>query len=143
MKIILLDNIKGLGGKFEIKEVKSGYANNFLLPRNLVKVATETNLKILTRQKAALELQDKELIEQLKKIANQLKDVILDFSLKTGENEQVFGSVSALEIKKALEALDYKNFEIFLEKPIKELGERLVEIDLGKGIKSKIKIKVR
>ena len=141
MKIILLDNIKGLGGKFEVKEVKNGYAKNFLISRNLAKAATEANLKILAKEKATWELQEKKLIEQFQKIADQFKDIALDFPLKTGEDGQVFGSVSALEIKKALENLGHKNFEVLLEKPIKELGERLVEIDLGKKIKASIKIR--
>jgi len=149
MKIILLNNIKGLGGKFEVKEVKNGYAKNFLISRNLAKAATGTNLKILAREKAAWEVQEKKLIEQFQKIANQFKDIVLDFPLKTGlpagqagEKVPIFGSVSALEIKKALENLGHKNFEVLLEKPIKELGERLVEIDLGKKIKASIKIRV-
>ncbi|MFA5084290.1 MAG: 50S ribosomal L9 C-terminal domain-containing protein, partial [Candidatus Paceibacterota bacterium] len=85
------------------------------------------------------------------KIAGELKSAVLDFSLKVGESGQAFGSVNAAEIIKALNGLDIfkkyseeiKNFEVTLEKPIKELGERLVEINLGKGIKSKIKVIVR
>ncbi|MEK7624642.1 MAG: 50S ribosomal protein L9 [Patescibacteria group bacterium] len=141
MKIILLNDIKGLGKKFEVKEVKDGYAKNFLMPRNLAKMANKTNLGILAQQKAVWERQEKEIIDGLEKNAEQLKEVVLDFPLKSGENGQVFGSVSALEIKKALENLGYKDFEVFLEKPIKELGECLVEIDLGKGLKSKVKIR--
>jgi len=142
MKIILSDDIKGLGKKFEVKEVKSGYARNFLIPKNLAAAATGNNLKILSQQKAAQERQEKELIEKFKKTAEQLKDLVLDFPLKAGETGQVFGSVSALEIKKALENLGYQNFEVLLEKPIKELGEHQVEINLGEGIRAKIKIKV-
>lgn len=150
MKIILLENIKGLGEKFEVKEAKAGYVKNFLIPRNLAKAATETNLNILAREKAAWEIQDKKLLEQFQKIASQFKDIVLDFPLKAGlpagqageKKASVFGSVSALEIKKALENLGHKNFEVLLEKPIKELGERLVEIDLGKKIKASIKIRV-
>jgi large subunit ribosomal protein L9 len=142
MKVILLQDIKRLGNKFDVKNVANGYAKNFLIPKNLAQPATEANLKILFRQKAEQKRQEKELIEKFKKTANQLKDLVLDFSLKVGENGQVFGSVSASEIKKALKNLGYQNFELLLEKPIKELGEYLVEIDLGKGIKSKIKIEV-
>lgn len=143
MKIILSDDIKGLGKKFEVKEVKNGYAKNFLIPRNLAKAANKVDLETLARQKVVWDQQEKEIVDQLKKNANQLKDVVLDFPLKLGENEQVFGSVSALEIKKALENLGYKDFKVVLEKPIKELGEHLVEISLEKGFGSKIKIKAR
>ncbi len=150
MKIILLEDIKGLGKKFEVKEVKDGYAKNFLIPKNLAKTANEANLKIISQQKSAWERKEKEALEHLEKIADQLKNAVLDFSLKVGESGQVFGSVNAAEIIKTLKGLDIfekyseeiKNSEAILEKPIKELGEYLVEINLGKGIKSKIKIKV-
>jgi len=156
MKIILLEDIKGLGKKFEAKEVKDGYAKNFLIPKNLAKAATAANLKAIAQQKTIWERQEKELIDNLKKITTQLEGVILDFSLKVGQSAQsgdsmsVFGSVSASEIEKALKGLDIfqkfskeiKKVEVLLEKPIKELGEHFVEIDLGKGIKPKIKIKV-
>ncbi len=156
MKIIILEDNKGLGKKFEVKEVKDGYAKNFLIPKNLAKAATEANLKAIAQQKTIWERREKEIIEHFKKIAGQLESVILDFSLKVGQSAQsgdslsVFGSVSALEIEKALKGLDIfqkfskemKKFEVLLEKPIKELGEHFVEIDLGKGIKPKIKIKV-
>lgn len=134
MKVILKN--------FEIKDVKNGYARNFLLPKNLAKIATTENLKILSRQKADRERQEKELIEELRKAAIRLKEITLDFSLKAGESGRVFGSINASEIKKALEDLGYQNFELILEKPIKELGEHSVEISLGKGIKAKIKIRV-
>ena len=151
MKIILNEDIKGLGKKFDVKEVKNGYAKNFLIAKKLAKAATESNLKILARQKSVWENQEKELIEHNKKIASQLESVVLDFGLKVGDNEQTFGSISASEIEKKLKDLDIfkkffqeiKKIKISLEKPIKELGEYLVEIDLGKGISSKIKIKVR
>lgn len=134
----------------EVKEVKDGYARNFLLPRNLAKIATPENLKILSQQKADRERQKKELVEELKKAAIRLKEITLDFSLKVGESGQVFGSLNASEIKKALEDLGFQNFELILEKPIKELGEHSVEINLGKPfgdaqgerIKAKIKIRV-
>lgn len=150
MKIILLEDIKGLGKKFEAKEIKDGYAKNFLIPKNLAKPATESNLKILSQQKTVWERKEKETLEHLEKIADQLKNATLDFYLKVGESGQIFGSVSAAEIIKTLKGLnifekyseEIKNFEVMLEKPIKELGERLVEMSLGKGIKSKIKIKV-
>jgi len=142
MKVILSEDIKGLGKKFEVKEVKNGYARNFLIPENLAAAATENNLKILSQQKAAQERQEKELIEKLKKTADQLKELVLDFPLKAGETGRVFGSVSALEIKKALENSGYQNFEVLLEKPIKELGEHQVEINLGEGIRVKVKIRV-
>ncbi len=156
MKIILSEDIKGLGKKFDVKEVKDGYAKNFLIPGKLAKAANESNLKIIAQQKTIWENKEKEILGHFEKIADQLKSAVLDFPMKVGlpaqvgEKVSIFGSVSAAEIIKALKDLDIlkkyseeiKNFEVMLEKPIKELGEHLVEINLGKGIKSKIKIKV-
>jgi len=157
MKVILLEDIRDLGKKFEIKEVKGGYAKNFLIPKKMAKAATETNLKDLVRQKSVWEIKEKEILGHLERIANQFEGIALDFSLKVGlpaqagEKATVFGSVTASKIEKALEDLgifqkfskEIKKIEILLDKPIKELGEHLVQIDLGKGIKSKIKVKVR
>lgn len=150
MKVIILEDAKDLGKKFDIKEVKDGYAKNFLIPNNLAKAATPANLKDLTRQKSAWEAKEKEIIAHLQRIANQLEGIALDFSLKVGENGQVFGSVTTSEIEKALKNLgifqkfskEIKKIEILLEKPIKELGDYSIEIDLGKGIKPKIKVEV-
>jgi large subunit ribosomal protein L9 len=126
----------------EVKDVKNGYARNFLLPKNLAKIATAENLKILSRKKVERERQEKELLETLKKTAKQLSNLSLDFSLKTGDKGEVFGSISASEIKKTLEKLGYRDFELILEKPLKELGEHLIVVDFGRGIKVEIKIKV-
>ncbi|MFA5084452.1 MAG: 50S ribosomal protein L9, partial [Candidatus Paceibacterota bacterium] len=106
MKVILSEDIKGLGKKFEVKEVKDGYAKNFLIPKNLVKPANEANLEIIARQKAVWEQKEKEILEHLEKIAGELKSAVLDFSLKVGESGQAFGSVNAAEIIKALNGLD-------------------------------------
>lgn len=151
MKIILLKDIKGVGKKFELKEVKNGYAKNFLIPGNLAKAATETNLEVLTQQKVIWERQEKETIEHLEKFAKELEDTVLDFSLKVGEGRQTFGSVNASVIQKAIEnsetlkkfSKEIKKIKVLLEKPIKELGEYKIKIDFGKGIVSEVKVKVR
>jgi len=155
MKIILLEDVKGLGKKSEVKEVKSGYAKNFLIPKNLAKLGTEENIENLNRQKTVSAEKENKITANLKEIVNQLKKFKLELSLKTGENKQVFGSIGLPEIKKALKNSEVfqkiskeikgeiKDFKIILEKPIKALGEHFIEIGLGKGIKGKIKVDVR
>jgi large subunit ribosomal protein L9 len=145
MKVILLQDIPNIGKKFEVKEVKAGYARNFLLPQKLAQVATESALKQLKERKELLEKKRQEKIEQLKEIAKKLEGVKLNFTLKEGVKNEIFGSVSKLEIIKNLKNNGFTNadeWEIKLEKPLKTKGEHRLELHLGEGIKTQIKIEI-
>jgi large subunit ribosomal protein L9 len=141
MKVIILENIKGFAQKYEIKEVKDGYARNFLFPRKLARPADESALKELNKQKSEWEKKEKETREKLAEIAKEIEKEKLVFELKTGEKGEAFGSVSKEDIKKRIQ--DKGNFEIILKHPIKSLGEHEVEVDLSKGIRAKLKISVK
>lgn len=143
MKIILLQNDKNLGQKYEIKEVKEGYGKNFLIPRGLACLATAANLKNLTQQKISEEKRQQKTKEILEQKAIALKKICLEFTLKIGEKQQVFGSVTASEIEEKLNELGFADVKVLLEKPIKELGDFTAPIDLGNGVKNEIKIKIR
>ena len=143
MKIILLQDIKNLGKKFEVKEVKNGYARNFLFPQKLAVAATAAALKNLTKQKEQWEVQHQKFIQELKEEAKKLEGETLIFNLRIDQKEKVFGSVSKNDIEKALEEKGFKNFTLCLEKPIKILGDHLVAVDLKEGIETKIKIIVQ
>lgn len=139
MKIILLQDIKGFGKKYDIKEAKDGYARNFLIPQKLAKIATNQAVKELGVQKAEWERKEKEIKAELEKTAKELEGREFKFEVKTGKKGEVFGSVGSEDIKKSLIEKGIKA-EILLERPLKTLGEHQVEIDLGGGIKTKIKI---
>lgn len=139
MKIIILQDIKGLGKKFDIKNVSDGYARNFLIPKGLVEIATDKSIKKLEAQEAAQEKEEQEAEIELEKIARNLENQKFEFTVKTGEKGEVFGSVGKDDIKTRI---GIKDIKVNLERPIKTLGEHRVEIDLGKGIKAKIKLKV-
>lgn len=147
MKIILLRDIKNLGRKFDIKQVKNGYARNFLLPQGLVKIATDKVIKELEAKKTAWEKEEEEIKNKLETLAKDLAGQKFNFKLKTGKKKEVFGSVNKDDIKTRINA-DMKadlhgyleDMEIKLEHPIKTLGEHLVEIDFGRGVKAKIKV---
>ena len=139
MKIILLQDIKGLGKKLDVKNVSNGYAMNFLIPKGLVKIATDLAVKKLETQKACQEKEEKETKIELEKIAKNLENQEFEFTVKTGEKGEVFGSVGKDDIKALI---GIKDIKVNLERPIKTLGEHQMEIDLGKGIKTKIKLKV-
>ena len=149
MKVVLLQNVSKLGNKFDVKNVKDGYARNFLLPKNLVKIATEKAIKELEKQKIISEQQEKELKEKIESMVKNLAGKEFKFILKTGGKEKTFGSISANDIKTRIYAdadADLRgyleNIKIGLERPIKTLGEHQVEIDLGRGVKTTIKINV-
>ncbi len=150
MQVILLQDIKSLGKKFDVKEVKDGYARNFLIPKGLAKIATDAAVKELELKKAAQEKEEKETKDKLETLAEKLTDKEFQFAVKVGEKDEVFGSVNKNDIKALICAeidADLRKriedkIEINLERPIKTLGEHQVEIDLGKGVKTKIKLKV-
>ncbi len=150
MKVILLEDIKGLGKKFDIKNVSDGYARNFLIPKGLAKIATDKSVKELEAQKAEQEKKEKETKIELEKIAKNLENQEFEFTIKTGKKGEVFGSVSKDDIRTRIDAninadlrRYLKDIKINLERPIKTLGERRVEIDLGKGVKINIKVIIK
>lgn len=143
MKIILLENIKNLGKKFDVKEVKDGYARNFLFSNSLAKIANEKSLKELELQKASQEIKEKEIRKKLEKLAKAISEKELRFKVKTGEKGEIFGSVNKEMIlaeigKHHLLAEELtENIGIELAKPLKTLGSHEVIVDLGKEIKAK------
>jgi len=147
MKIILLQDIKGLARKFDIKEVKDGYARNFLFPKGLAKIATEQAIKELEAQKAAWSKEEEGMKNKLETLAKDLANQEFRFTLKTGKKGEVFGSVAKSDVKTQIytdvntDLHRYlQNLEIDLEKPIKTLGEHSIEVDLGRGVKTTIKV---
>ncbi len=149
MKVILLQDIKGLARKFDVKEIKDGYARNFLIPKGLVKIATEQTVKELETQKFAWSKEEQEIKNKLETLAKDLAGQEFKFALKTGKKGEVFGSVSKDDIKTRIYAdidADLRGYlediEVNLERPIKKLGEHQVEINLGKGVKVNIKVSV-
>lgn len=143
MKVLLLKDIRGLGRKNDIKEVSDGYAANYLLPRKLATAATRTIAEKINLERAETEKRDAELTEKLKKDAAAVKNLLLEFNLKTGENSSVFGSVAAPQIETALSERGFSGVKVVLNKPLKTLGEQTVELDFGKGIRGKIAVRIR
>ena len=140
MRVVLLQNIEGLGHKFDVKEVKSGYVRNFLLPQKLVEIATTTTIKELEKRKVLWAEKHKEVVAALQKKVDGLKDAGFDFTLKVGEKDEVFSSVNQKDIEKSLKEKGFDKVEVELKKPIKEIGEHQVQVNFGEGIKVKLKI---
>lgn len=143
MKVIFLKDLKNQGKKGEIKEVKDGYAKNFLIKNGYAIKETKESLKILDREnKQAQELDEKNK-KEAKELKQKLEQEKIKFQVKTGKNDKVFGSISVKQIKDKLDEkykIDKK--QIIINNPISSLGFHGVEIHLYKDIIAKIKIEV-
>jgi len=144
MKVILIDEIRGLGTRGDVVNVKDGYARNFLLPKNLAREATPGNLKSIEqeRKKWALLAQNEK--DRAAKAAESVKGTKVVVQKRVGENGQLFGSVTANEIADALTAkgLDVDKRRIELGHPIKSLGIHDVEVRLHRDVSAQIQVEV-
>jgi len=141
MRIILLQDIENLGKKYDVKEVKDGYARNFLIPQGLAKPATKEAIIWLETQK---EIETKKAEEELEKI--QEKATVIDgqeiiIPVKMGEEGQLFESITSQKISEKLKELGFeiKKTQIDLEEPIKELGEFPIKIRFEHNLEAEIK----
>lgn len=144
MKLILREDVYNLGKSGELVSVKDGYARNYLLPRNLAMLANDTNVRQLEHEKQVIELRQQKMkggaVEQAKKLeAAQVK-----IARKVGEQDKLFGSVTALDIAEALNAAGHKVDRrlIHLPEPIRAVGSYEVELRLHREVTAKIKVEV-
>lgn len=146
MKVILLQDIKGIGKKMEVKEVSSGYARNFLLPQNLARIATDETVKSIEKQKVETNKKKEDVQKELETLAKNLFNTELHFYPKIGKKQELYASITKTdiieELKRKLPQKIQKDVHIKLEpdRPIKILGEHQIEADFGHGIKVKIKV---
>lgn len=143
MRVVLLKDVKGLGRRGDVKDVSDGYARNFLLQEKIAKIATPEVVAKIEREKTLSEERRKELILKLKVKEEKLKEKTLEFFLKIGAKGEIFGSVSAVLIEKALRDEGFEKINILLDRPIKTLGTHEIEADFGEGVKTKIRISVK
>ena len=125
MKVILLDNIKGVGKKDEIINASDGYARNFLFPKKLAVEANNENMNKLKAKKQSEQYRKDVDKENAQKLAKQLDDIILTIKVKAGENGKIFGGVTSKEISEELkkqQKLDVDKKKIVLTENIKNIG---------------------
>jgi large subunit ribosomal protein L9 len=139
MKVLLLKDVKNVGKRLDVIDVKSGHARNYLIPNNLAVVANKASLA----RKANLEKEQALNIDRNKKLAEQMAADSLEFSVKTGDKGEIFESVNKDGIKKALIAKGYQDFSVELSQSLKELGDHQVEISFPQGMKSQIKVTIK
>jgi large subunit ribosomal protein L9 len=144
MQIILQEDVEKLGNRGDVVTVKPGYARNFLLPNKLAVQATPGNMKALERIRAALAKKTATELESAKKQAELLNGVSLKFSRKTGENDQMFGSVTTGDIAEGLkgQGFDIDKRQVQLTEPFKILGEFPVTIKVFREVTAEVKVHV-
>lgn len=144
MEVILRQDIERLGVRGQIVSVADGYARNYLLPRQLAVPATEANKKIIEQERLAHVRREAREKADAEDLARMLAGVRITLRQKAGEHDQLFGSVTAMDIAEALAAWNYRidRRKIQLEHPIKQLGEHKVPIRLHREVTVEILVEV-
>jgi large subunit ribosomal protein L9 len=143
-KVILQEDIEKLGHRGDVVAVKPGYARNFLLPRKLAIEATLGNMKALERIRTSLAKKTATELEAAQKQAALINGVELRFTRKTGENDQMFGSVTSADIAEGLATQGFKidKRQVQLADPLKALGEYPVTIKVFRDVTAQVKVHV-
>lgn len=142
MQVIFIKDLKGTGKKGEIKEVKDGYAENFLLKKGYAVVANPINLQKLEEEKKKKASEEQEKKQQALQQKESLEKVILTFKVKTGEKDKVFGSISVKQLKDALNDLGYtiEKSKIAIPQALTSLGFHTIQVELYKDVYAKVKV---
>jgi large subunit ribosomal protein L9 len=144
MEVILKEDVANLGKIGEVVRVRDGYARNYLLPRGLVLIANKRNIKTYEHQKKLVGDQKQKILRQAQAVGDQLAGVSLTIPMRTGEEGKLFGSVTNIQIEKALKAkgLNVDRRKIHLNEPIRTLGEFEIPIRLSGDVVVPLKLSV-
>lgn len=142
MQVIFIKDLKGQGKKDEIKSVKDGYAENFLIKNGYAIRKTDMSLKNLEKEKQNEKNLDEKRIQEAIELKNKLDKLTLTFKVKTGEKDKVFGSISQKQIKENLEKYNLEKNMIKMSNPLSTLGFHNIEIAIYKNIKATIKVEL-
>lgn len=149
MKVILLQNIKGVGRIGDVKNVADGYGRNYLLANKLAKIATEGTIKEVEFLKKKGEVEEKIAVEKAKEVAEKAKDIVLEFTKKSSKTGKLFASLTKEEVAESLskaiggkveaDSIDFKEHG----EHIKQEGEHMITVELSSGIKIELRIVVK
>ncbi|HOS96848.1 MAG TPA: 50S ribosomal protein L9 [Deltaproteobacteria bacterium] len=144
MKVVLLETIEGLGSVGQEVKVKDGYARNFLVPKGLALLATDSNLKAFKDKIQARIRSEAKSRDHAMKLAEEISSAVLTFTVKTGQEGKLFGSVTSNDI---FDALVGKGFEvdkkkIHLSEPIRHVGTHEVAVRLFPEVTAHVKVEV-
>lgn len=144
MKVIFIKDLKKVAKKGDIKEVKDGYAENFLIKNKYAVPLTDKNIGKLNEENRQKELEDNKLRKEAEELKAKLEKQTLLFKVKTGEQDRVFGSISQKQIKEELNKKGFKidKTQLNLTQSLQTLGYHKVEVVLYKDIKAEIKVQL-
>ena len=144
MEVILREDIEKLGSRGEVVKVAPGYARNFLIPKRLAVMATESNKKIVEQERQAHLRKEAKAKGEAEDLAKIMSGVSVTITQKAGENDQLFGSVTAKDVADALAAKNYTidRRKVQLDEPIKQLGEFKVPVKLHKEVTVEVTVVV-
>ena len=144
MKLILREDVYNLGKGGELVEVKPGYGRNYLIPRGLAVLANPKNIREVEHQKAVAAAKAAKLKASAEAVARRLSDTPVSFKRKVGEQDKLYGSVTAMDLAEALAArgVQIDRRAIDLSEPLKTLGDFEVGVKLHSDVVGKVKVKV-
>lgn len=135
MKVILLEDVRNVGKKDEVKEVADGYGRNFLIKKGLAVAFNKENEKALVQRKAQEAADRAEMKKEAEETAKKLESLTLEFTLNTGKQGNTFGQISSKQIAAALEkqGIHVEKRKIIMDTPVDSLGTTKVKVDLYKN----------
>ena len=144
MDVILREDVEKLGARGQVVHVAAGYARNFLLPKRLAVAATDANKKIVEQERQAHLRKEAKLKTEAEDLGKMLAGVTVTITQKAGENDQLFGSVTAKDVADALEKKGFTidRRKVQLEEPIKQLGEHKVTVRLHRDVLLEVTVSV-
>jgi len=144
MKVILLKNVPGLGERGQVKEVKDGYAHNYLLPRGLAAEATPGNVRSLEGQRKAVQDRARREQDDTEQLASQISKMVLEIRTRAGEGGRLFGAVTAQDVAEALagQGVRVSKRQVELDEPIKTAGSYKVPVRVSPGVVVQVEVNV-
>lgn len=144
MKVILKEEVKNLGAMGAVVNVTPGYARNYLLPRGLAAEANVKNVKALEHEKRVIQDRARKLKDAAMSLSERIAAMSVTLKAKAGEEEKLFGSVTAKDIAEAVagQGLEIDRKKIVLDEPIKRLGSYEVKIKLGHEVTAALRVEV-
>ena len=144
MEIILLDKIDNLGNVGDVVTVKPGYARNYLFPKGLAVRSSKRNIAFVEEKRKNIELKIAKEEQASQAIFDSLKNVEILMQVEVGENDKLFGSVTAMDLQKALyeQNIEIDKQDILLDNPIKSLGVYDIPVKVTSSLKQNIKVSV-
>jgi large subunit ribosomal protein L9 len=143
MQVILKQDVEKIGRRGDIVDVSRGYVRNFLVPRGLAEMATPTRLEEVRREMAEAEERNRRMAERAGEIAETLNKSVITIEARTGEDERLFGSVTAANIAEAIDrarGVRVDRRRIRLEEPIKSLGTHQVPVQVHGDVEASVKV---